>query len=199
MRASARRVEVGVAPSRTRSIERRMPKRPNRSSSSSRSIDVRPPVVAGGCLRVDEVVDRHQKALESARRDASELFERVELVLAQGHARLRDQPCDGDDRLADPAQSGIARVAGGDARCRVHRVRSTDADLVGSGQDRDDRRRRGLVAVGERVEEAEVGGVQMAGEVDDRVGGAVGRLPGQRELGARRELSGDRRQAQACR
>ena len=189
--SSARRLDVGVPPVRTRSTERRMPNRPKRSSRSSALDRGEPTDARRHRVLVHEVVDRHQQALEVVGTEPGQQPERMELVLAEGDAGLRDQARNGHHGLADATQPRIARCTGW-RPSRPTPSRPLDRRPPRRREHRDDAGRGRVVAVSERVEEAKVRRVEVAVRYTIAVGGAVIRLAGERSLGACRELGRDR-------
>ena len=121
----------------------------------------------------------------------------AELRLAQRRPGLGDQTGDGHDPGRQLAHAGVAAVARGDRARRVERVRPGGADLVGPRQDDDrvDRRGVGDRPIDERLEEIDVGAMEVAHQVEDRVGlaGPIALVVEERPLGPLRgSLAGGR-------
>ena len=169
-----------------------MPKRPKRSSRSSRSTEVSPlTLVADGSWSTKSSTDINRLSSSSgpSRANSPNAWNSSSRKVTPACAI---RPATGTTAWQMRRNLGSRAVSVRDPRGRLHRVCSTDAHLVGAGEHGDDAGRGRVVAIGERVEEAKVGRVEVAGEVHDRVGGAVTHLAGERGLGARRELGGDR-------
>ena len=140
---------------------------------------------------VEELLRRKQHAVEQLLVGARQRAQVGDLVLTQREAGLRKQTRHRRDRGAQAADLRVAGVAVGDPPRRVHRVEPAGTDLVRPRQHGDgvDRRGGSDGAIHERVEEGDVGGVDVAHQVDHGVGVAAGALLGVEELaGATRVL-----------
>ncbi len=148
-------------------------------------------------VHVEEAAGVQQHAVEHVVRCRGQRPQRGRLRLEQRQPRLGQQAGHRQHCRRQPVHRRIVAVALGDSSGRVHGVQPPGADLVGPRQHghRVDRRRRRDRAVHEGVEELDVGPVEVAHQVDDRVGVRRVRLVvGQEVARAARVLVVDRRQ-----
>ena len=138
---------------------------------------------AGTSIAASALTNRSTETRSRSRAVATEprhLAERLELVLPQRARRLRDEAGDRDDVERERAQCAVGAIPLRDGARGQQRVDASGADLVGPRQHRHrvDGGRPAHRRVVERGQEAEVGGVQVPHQVDDRVGlgrGVLGR------------------------
>ena len=162
--AAASAPASGAEPSRTRLTHSRTPNRPSTSSSSARTSRDGP---SSGRASSSRSADRSSDVGASARSTTAACCRSCSPVDASASSPDTDTTvCTSD---AHPRVGGVLR---GDAAGHLERVLPAARDLVGARQDADrvDGRRPGVVLVGHRPQEADVGGVQVPHQVEDRVG-----------------------------
>jgi hypothetical protein len=121
--------------------------------------------------RVKETVRGQQHGVRVIAGGAGQRREGLELILPQRAPGLREQSGHRHDVLAEAEQPGIGPVPGGDAAGGLQGVQPPAANLVGPREhgDRVEAARPGHAVLTERLQELEVGGVQVAHQVDDPV------------------------------